>query len=59
MKKLLFLIAGAVLLGAGFAGGIAYQIRAQGQEIAEIEAVAVEVCNARVKTIQKLCKKGC
>lgn len=59
MKKLLFLITGMVLLGAGFAGGIIYEMRAQRQKITEIEAVALEACTARVQTIKKLCKKGC
>jgi hypothetical protein len=46
-------------LGASFVGGVVWEYTAEREEIADIEAVALEACNARIKTLQKLCKKGC
>lgn len=50
--------AGLVLLaiGGAFVGGVLWEHVAERQEIADIEAVALEACNIRVKTITKLCK---
>ena len=56
MKKTL--IAGLCLLalGASFVGGVVWEYTAERQEIADIEAVALEACDIRIKAIKKVCK---
>lgn len=56
LKITLKALFGIALLFAAFIGGVFWEHAAQRQEIADIEEVALEACNARVKTIQKLCK---
>lgn len=56
MKKII--IAGACLLalGGAFVCGVLWEYTAERQEIADIEAVALEACDIRTKTIKKVCK---
>lgn len=56
MKKVLFAGLALLALGGAFVGGVLWQYAAERAEIADIEAVALDACNARIKTIQKLCK---
>ena len=56
MKKLLFVGLALLALGGAFIGGVLWQHAAQRAEIADIEAVALDACNARIKTITKLYK---
>ena len=51
--KLLILF---LLMFSSFVSGILWEYSAERQEIADIEQVALESCNIRVKNIQKLCK---
>ena len=44
------------LLGVAFIGGIFWEYSAERQEIADIEQVAIESCNVRIKMIKKMCK---
>lgn len=57
MKKLLIIGLCALAMCASFGAGAFWQYRAERQEIAEIEAVALEACNVKVKNIQKMCMK--
>lgn len=57
MKKILIAGLCVLSLGAAFVGGVVWEYAAERQEIADIEAVALDACNARIKTIQKLTKK--
>ena len=56
MKKILIVGLASLALGAAFVCGVLWEYTAERQEIADIEAVAQEACNARIKTITKLCK---
>lgn len=56
MKTTLKILILALLMGASFIGGIFWEYSAERQEISDIEQVALEACNIRVKNIQKLCK---
>lgn len=56
MQKLLIAGLCVLSLGAAFIGGVVWEYTAERQEISEIEAVALEACNARIKTLKKLCK---
>lgn len=55
-KKTLIVGLCVLALGAAFVGGVLWEYAAERQEIADIEAVALEACNIRVKNIQKLCR---
>lgn len=56
MKKLLIVGLCVLSLGAAFVGGVLWEYAAERQEIADIEAVALDACNIRIKAIKKLCK---
>lgn len=56
MKKVIIVGLCALALGAAFVGGVLWEYTAERQEIAEIEAVALDACNIRIKAIKKVCK---
>ena len=56
MNKTLLIGVVLLALGAAFLGGIFFEYTAERAEIADIEQVALDACNVRVKQIQKLCK---
>lgn len=46
------------LMVASFIAGIGFEYTAERQEIAEIEQIALDSCNVRVRNLEKLYKKG-
>ena len=56
MKKVIVAGLCALALGASFVGGVVWEYTAERQEIADIEAVALEACDIRIKAIKKVCK---
>lgn len=57
MRTIIKLVVLLGLLAACFCAGVKYQYRAQRAEIADIEQVALEACNMRIKTLTKLNKR--
>lgn len=56
MRKLITVCVVALSLCAAFICGILWEYTAERQEIADIEQVANDSCNVRIKAIKKLCK---
>ena len=56
MNKLVIMGLVLLSLGAAFICGVLWEYTAERQEIADIEQVAVDSCNVRIKAIKKLCK---
>ena len=56
MKTTIKTLIAIALLGASFIGGVLWEYSAERQEIADIEQVAIESCNVRIKMIKKMCK---
>ena len=56
MKITLKVLILAFLMGVSFVVGVFWEYAAERQEIADIEQVALEACNVRVRVIQKMCK---
>ena len=56
MKKVIITGLCLLALGASFVGGVVWEYTAERQEIAEIEQVALDACNVKIKAIKKLCK---
>lgn len=56
MKKIFIVGLCLLALGGAFVGGIVWEYTAERQEIADIEAVALEACAIQLKVARRSCK---
>ena len=58
MKNIIKVVLILVLAGGSFLGGVFWEYSAERQEIADIEQVALEACNQKIKILKKEAKNG-